>query len=103
MVHHRLRSARDPADLVSSAPGVDVRVEYAELVRDMHRACMRMRPGLREVALGVLRGHSAADIANTLDVSPITVRTRLMRVRAILRTELAPHLDEVRGRDRRHA
>jgi RNA polymerase sigma factor (sigma-70 family) len=82
----------DPADLVSSTPAVDWRVEYAELVRAVHRACLRMRPGLREVAEGVLRGDSAADMARNLDVSPITVRTRLMRVRAILRSELAPYL-----------
>jgi DNA-directed RNA polymerase specialized sigma24 family protein len=52
-----------------------------------------MRPGLRGVAEGVLRGDSAADVARSLDISPITVRTRLMRVRAILREELAPYLD----------
>jgi RNA polymerase sigma-70 factor (ECF subfamily) len=83
---------RDPVDLVSNAPAADMRVEYLELVGAVHRACLRMRPGLREVAEGVLRGDSAADMARNLDVSPITVRTRLMRVRAILREEVAPYL-----------
>jgi RNA polymerase sigma factor (sigma-70 family) len=82
----------DPSFLVSSVPAADTRVEYEELVRAVHRACLRMRPGLREVAEGVLRGDSALDIARDLDVSPITVRTRLMRVRAVLRSELAPYL-----------
>jgi hypothetical protein len=44
--------------------------------------------------LGVLRGDTAADIAKDLDVSPVTVRTRLVRVRAALRAELAPFLEE---------
>ena len=91
----RSRKAQsDPSELESSALPVDTRVEYAELVRAVHRACLRMRPGLREVAEGVARGYSAADIADSLDISPITVRTRLMRVRAILRAELAPYLTE---------
>ena len=83
----------DPSELESGALPVDARIEYAELVRAVHRARLRMRPRLREVAEGVLRGDSAADMARTLHVSPITVRTRLMRVRAILRAELAPYLD----------
>lgn len=83
----------DPSELESRALPVDTRVEYAELLRAVHRACLRMRPGLREVGEGILRGDSATDIARTLDVSPITVRTRLMRVRAILRAEVAPYLN----------
>lgn len=86
----------DPSQLESSALPVDTRVEYVELVGAVHRACLRMNPGLREVAEGVLRGYSATDIAQNLDISPITVRTRLMRVRAILRAELAPYLEESR-------
>lgn len=88
------RGQSDPSELESSALPVDTRVEYAELVRAVHRTCLKMRPGLREVAEGVLRGDSAADVARTLDISPITVRTRLMRVRAILRSELAPYLND---------
>jgi RNA polymerase sigma factor (sigma-70 family) len=83
----------DPSDLESNAIPVDTRVEYGDLVRAVHRACLKMRPGLRDVAEGVLRGDSATDVARSLDISPITVRTRLMRVRTILREELAPYLD----------
>ena len=90
----------DPSELESSAIPVDTRVEYADLVRAIHRACLGMLPGLREVAEGVLRGYSATEIASNLDISPITVRTRLMRMRAILRAELAPYLNEARDRAR---
>lgn len=88
---------RDPSELVSNDQAADARVEYAELVRAIHRACLQMRPGLRVVAEGVLQGYSATDIANNLDISPVTVRTRLMRVRGILREELAPYLTERSG------
>lgn len=91
---------RDPSELESSALPADTRVEYAELVRAVHRTCLKMRPALREVAEGVLRGDSAADVARSLEISPITVRTRLMRVRAILREELAPYLDGRAGGQR---
>ena len=83
---------RDPSELQSSALPADTRVEHAELLRAVHRSCLKMRPALREVAEGLLRGDSAIDVAHSLDISPITVRTRLMRVRAILREELAPYL-----------
>jgi DNA-directed RNA polymerase specialized sigma24 family protein len=37
------------------------RAEYEDLVTAVHRACLRiLQPALREVALGVLRGDSAA-------------------------------------------
>jgi DNA-directed RNA polymerase specialized sigma24 family protein len=49
--------------------------------------------GLREVAVGMLRGDSAAEIGQSLHISPITVRTRLMRIRAAMRTELACYVD----------
>ena len=91
----------DPSHLESNGLPVDTRVEYMELVRAVHRACLTMRPGLREVAEGILRGESAVDLARQLDVSPITVRTRLMRVRAILREKLAPYLtDSASGQTR---
>jgi hypothetical protein len=33
--------------LASTAPSVDTRIEYADLVRAVHRECLRLRPGLR--------------------------------------------------------
>src|SRR5262245_5722315 len=71
--------------------------EYADLAHAVHDACLAIeQPALRDIALGVLRGHSATELANEFDISPITVRTRLMRVRSSLRRQLAPYLDEER-------
>ena len=52
------------------------------------------QPALRDIALGVLRGHSATELANEFEISPVTVRTRLMRIRTSLRRQLAAYLDE---------
>jgi RNA polymerase sigma factor (sigma-70 family) len=72
----------------------DARIEYADLVRAIHRTCLtKVQPGLREVALGLLDGESTTQIAAKLQISPITVRTRLMRVRAILRRELRAYVE----------
>jgi len=85
-----LTNASDvPADEVT-----DGRAEYADLAHAVHRACLTIEPlALREIALGVLRGDSTSELANEFDISPITVRTRLMRVRAALRNQLAAYLD----------
>jgi len=99
---YRVR-ARDRRRTAPMEVGVDVaieqvaneRAEYADLARAVHRACLAIdQPALREVALGVLRGDSASELAHQLDVSPITIRTRLMRVRAVLRQELSAYLDD---------
>lgn len=84
----------DLTELPAESASVDDGLEYAELVRAIHRTCLtQVQPGLREVAVGFLRGDSAAEIAMELDISPITVRTRMMRVRAILRRELCAYFD----------
>lgn len=84
----------DLAELPAREMRADARLEYAELLRAIHRTCLtKVQPGLREVAAGVLRGESATEIATELNISPITVRTRMMRVRAILRRELGAYLD----------
>ena len=93
----------DPAGLVAMDIPIDRRVEYEELVKAVHRACLQLRPGLREVAVGLLQGDSAKDIATSLNVSPVTVRTRLMRVRAILRAELSPYMQGDARSSRRQA
>jgi RNA polymerase sigma factor (sigma-70 family) len=81
----------------------DQRAEYSDLASAVHRACLAIeQPALREIALGVARGESATELANQFDISPITVRTRLMRVRAALRNQLAAYLDE-QGITRRRA
>jgi RNA polymerase sigma factor (sigma-70 family) len=89
--------------LPTPAESVEMRLEYEELVKAIHRACLeKLRPGLRDVAVGLLQGDTPAEIAAALRISPVTVRTRLMRVRAALRAELGPYLD--RSSDgRRHS
>jgi RNA polymerase sigma-70 factor, ECF subfamily len=90
-----------PEELPARALSADRRVEYEDLVRAVHRACIeKLRPGLREVAVGLLRGDTPVEIASALEVSPVTVRTRLMRVRAILRDELSSYLETNGAADR---
>jgi RNA polymerase sigma factor (sigma-70 family) len=92
----------NPDDLPGNGSSADRRMEYEELVRAVHRACIeKLRPGLREVAFGLLQGETPVEIARQLDISPITVRTRLLRVRAILRDELGPYLESDARLDRR--
>jgi len=83
-------ASEEPADPTTT----DARIEYADLVRAIHRTCLtKIQPGLREVAIGLLEGESTNQIAAKLQISPITVRTRLMRVRAILRRELRAYAE----------
>lgn len=94
----------DIADVAAEIPSAEVNVEYAELVTAIHRACLaNLPPGLREVATAVVRGQDTATIAQDLGVSPITVRTRLMRVRAVLRRELQSYVDLGGENERRRA
>lgn len=57
-------------------------------------AASSMTPGLREVVVGMLRGLSADEIARGCGISPITVRTRLLRVRAMVERALAQYRQE---------
>lgn len=67
--------------------------EYDELVLAVHRVIAAKLPSeLADVVRAVLRGDSAAEIAKQQAVSPVTVRTRLMRARAVLRKELESRL-----------
>jgi RNA polymerase sigma factor (sigma-70 family) len=100
--NYRLR-ARDRRRTSTLTEAVDVaddevadgRAEYADLADAVERACLDIeQPALRQIALGVLRGRSATELANEFAISPITVRTRLMRIRTSLRRQLAAYLDE---------
>lgn len=87
-----------PVELADSAEeatsAADRHAEYAELAREVHRVCAaELPPALREVMLGLLSGETPAEIADRLQINPVTVRTRLMRARAILRKELRPYLE----------
>jgi len=87
------------AELASVVPPPDSQAEYEELVLAVHRAVVTKLPrSLREIVDGVLADQSRLQIAEELHVSPITVRTRLMRARWILRRELAEYASTVRFR-----
>jgi RNA polymerase sigma factor (sigma-70 family) len=72
----------------------EVRQEYEELVRSVHRiAELELPAPLAEIVRGLLRGETPSEISQRQAVSPVTIRTRLLRARAILRRELRGHLD----------
>ncbi|HEX8430970.1 MAG TPA: sigma-70 family RNA polymerase sigma factor [Longimicrobium sp.] len=84
------------ADELAIPTAADRHTEYEELAAAAHRvASIKMPQAQREVVLGLLRGENAGEIAQRLGISPITVRTRLMRARATLHRELRPYLDTV--------
>jgi DNA-directed RNA polymerase specialized sigma24 family protein len=75
--------------------GAEMNTEYEDLARAVHGAALSMdQPALRDVALGLLNGDSRAEVAERLAISPITVRTRLMRVRSLLRQRLPAYFEE---------
>lgn len=93
----RDRSRSAPAELgeaVESPVSLDRQTEHEELIRAVHRASVAtLPPELREIVLGLLRGLSPSEIAAELGINPVTIRTRLLRARALLRRELWPYLD----------
>ena len=91
------RQARDarrvaPAitpDELESGVTADQEVDLQDLLDAVMRASSRtLTHELRDVVTALLRGQDRADIAATQGISQITVRTRLMRARVILREEL---------------
>src|SRR6266567_2672619 len=80
------------AKLPSAVPLPDLQAEYEELVLAVHRAVLTNLPRpLREIVKGALEDQSPSEIAEELHVNAVTVRTRLMRARWILRRELAAY------------
>ena len=74
---------------------VGTRTEYEELARAVHRISATTLPApLADIVLGLLRGETPNEIAHRQGVSPITIRTRLLRARLILRRELRTELPE---------
>ena len=72
---------------------VELEVEYEELARAIHRVSLETLPrSLRDIVLSLLRGLTPSEIAEQQHLNPITIRTRLLRARALLREELAPYL-----------
>ncbi len=91
---NRRRAPEQAADGIADLATVDRNAQYRELARAVHRvASMKMPQTQRDVVLGLLRGDTPADIAERHGISPVTVRTRLMRARAVLHRELRSFLD----------
>ncbi|HEX6037266.1 sigma-70 family RNA polymerase sigma factor [Longimicrobium sp.] len=94
---NRRMAPEQSADAIPGPTAADRHTQYRELARAVHRvASAKMPQPQREVVLGLLRGDTPAEIANQLGISPVTVRTRLMRARAVLHRELRPFLDDTR-------
>ena len=105
VAHNLLRSecrrrARDarraaPIELAESmaAPGTaDDEADYGDLARAVHRVSLAtLPPDLHEILHARLSGLSPAEIASQRQVNPATIRTRLLRARAILRPELGSY------------
>ena len=87
-------------DRAASRQAVELDLEYRELAGAVQRAsATSLPPPLARIVLGLLRGESTAEIAAEQRVSPITIRTRLLRARATLRRELRMFLERQDGGD----
>lgn len=76
-------------DELESAITADQEVDLQDLLDAVMRASSRtLTHELRDVVTALLNGQDRADIAAAQGISQITVRTRLMRARMILREEL---------------
>jgi RNA polymerase sigma factor (sigma-70 family) len=76
-------------DELESGVTADQEIDLQDLLDAVLRASSRtLTHELRDVVTALLRGEDRADIAAKQGISQITVRTRLMRARVILREEL---------------
>jgi RNA polymerase sigma factor (sigma-70 family) len=84
-----------PVELAEAieAPGAtDTEVDHRDLARAVHRASLAtLPPDLHEILQARLSGLSPAEIASQRRVNPVTIRTRLLRARALLRPELGSY------------
>jgi RNA polymerase sigma factor (sigma-70 family) len=91
----RLAASITPDELESDLTA-DAQVEQEDLIQAVLRASRQSLPNeLRDLVQALLRGESRGQIAATRGISRITVRTRLMRARVILREELGQTLPTV--------
>jgi RNA polymerase sigma factor (sigma-70 family) len=82
-------------DEIESRTVADGEVEWHEVEALVRSAVERVLPReLRETMLALLHGQSHAEIALSQGVSQITVRTRLLRARMLLRMELRLHVSD---------
>jgi RNA polymerase sigma factor (sigma-70 family) len=87
------------AELASTISGSDSQAEYEELVLAVHRTVLTKLPRpLQDIMSRILDDETPSQIADELHVSPVTVRTRLMRARWILRRELVAFASCCRSR-----
>ena len=87
------------AELASTISALDTQAEYEELVLAVHHAVLIKLPRpLQQIMSRVLDNETPSQIADELHVSPVTVRTRLMRARWILRRELVAYMSCCRSR-----
>ena len=83
----------DLADRPDSRDSAEAVAEYEDMVLAVHRVIAgRLPTPLAEVVRGLLSGETPSEIAERLSVSAVTIRTRLVRARAILRRELRPYV-----------
>ena len=77
------------AESVDTGEDLEALVEYHEILdRILESSRTSLPESLREIVLGLIDGETASDIAAQQMVNPITVRTRLLRARALLRLYL---------------
>lgn len=81
-------------EAVDSRIALDLDVEYRELAQAIQQvSAAKLPPALARIVLSLLAGDTTAEIAAAQQVSPITIRTRLLRARACLRRELRVYLE----------
>ena len=82
------------AEAVDNGEDVEALVEYNEILDTILQSSRASLPDpLRDIILGLMRGESVPDIAARQMVNPITVRTRLLRARALLRLYVEVYRD----------
>lgn len=89
----RRYSADARIEATESGLALDLDLEYRDLAHAIEHTAATLAPPLARIVLGLLRGETAAEIAVAEGVSPITIRTRLVRARAMLRRELRVYME----------
>lgn len=88
------RGGDHSVEIAESRIALDLDLECRELSDAIARVASDvLPPPLTTIVLGLLRGETTAEIAAKQQVSPITIRTRLIRARAVLRRELRAYLE----------
>lgn len=72
-------------EVASTWTGPEAAVVQNDLERRLHDAAGQLPPPLRDVVSLVLKGHTHAEIANALKISPNTSKTRLRAALELLR------------------